>query len=354
MKALILSGGTGTRLRPLTYTSAKQLLPLANKPILFYIIERVVKAGIMEIGIIVGDTHKEVKETVGDGVRWGAKISYIHQPRALGLAHAVKTAANFLGDSDFLMILGDNVFSMDLDIVIRNFYANKANTTILLHRVDNPSQYGVAVVKDGCLTEVIEKPKNYISDLIITGVYVFDKTIFPAIEQTDPSARGEYEITDAIRKQLEMGGKITYELIRGWWKDTGKLEDMLEANRLILDELESEYPITAFPGSLISGKVIIGENVTIKDSIIQGPAHIDQDTVIINSYIGPYSSLGKRVKIEECELDNCIILNDTRLTGINKRISKSLIGRNVSIRGGINRRPLINSFLVGDNSEINL
>ena len=354
MKALILSGGTGTRLRPLTYSSAKQLLPLANKPILFYIIEKTVKAGIMDIGIIVGDTHEELKETVGDGGRWGVKITYIHQPKALGLAHAVKTAADFLGDSDFVMILGDNVFSMDLDMVIENFYTNKANTTILLHRVNNPSQYGVAVVKDGRITDVVEKPKIYISDLIITGVYVFDKTIFSAIAQTPPSARGEYEITDAIRKQLEMGSKVTYELVRGWWKDTGKFEDMLEANRLILDELEYKYTIDGYPGSTISGKVIISENVVIKDSIIQGPVHIDQDAVIKKSCIGPYTSLGKRVKIEDCELDNCIVLNDTQLIGINKRISKSLIGKNVSIRGGINKRPLISSFFVGDNSEINL
>jgi len=354
MKALILSGGTGTRLRPLTYSSAKQLLPLANKPILFYIIEKIIKAGITDIGIIVGDTQEEVKATVGDGERWGIKITYIHQPCALGLAHAVKTAAEFLGDSDFVMILGDNVFNMDLDIIIKNFYTNKANTTILLHRVDNPSQYGVAVVKDDCIIKLVEKPKDYISDLIITGVYVFDKSIFPAINQTPPSARGEYEITDAIQKQLDMGGKVTYELVRGWWKDTGKLEDMLEANRLILDELESECKIAAYPGSSILGKVVLDKSVIIKDSVIQGPVHIDQDAVIINSFIGPYTSLGKRVRVEECEIDNCIVLNDTKLIGINKRISKSLIGKNVSIIGGINKRPLISSFLLGDNSEISL
>mgnify|MGYP000918282835 FL=1 len=354
MKALILSGGTGTRLRPLTYSSAKQLLPLANKPILFYIIEKIVKAGIRDIGIIVGNTHEEVKKTVGDGRLWGAKVTYIYQPQALGLAHAVKTAAEFLGNSDFIMILGDNIFSMDLDIVIENFYTNKANTTVLLHRVNNPSQYGVAVVKDGRITDVVEKPKDYISDLIITGVYVFDKTIFSAIEETPPSARGEYEITDAIRKQLEMGGKVTYELIRGWWKDTGRLEDMLEANRLILDELENKNTTTDYPGSTISGKVVLGENVEIKDSIILGPAHIDQDSVIINSFIGPYTTLGKRVTVEECELDNCIVLSGTKLIGINKRISNSLIGKNVSIKGGLNKKPLVSSFFVGDNSEINL
>lgn len=354
MKALILSGGTGTRLRPLTYSNAKQLLPLANKPILFYIIEKIIKAGISDIGIIVGDTQEEVKSVVGNGARWGVRLTYIYQAKSLGLAHAVKTAAEFLGDSDFVMVLGDNVFKMDLDLLIDNFYSRGANTSILLHRVENPSQFGVAVVKAGHITELIEKPKDFISDLIITGVYVFDKSIFAAIERTIPSPRGELEITDAIQNQLKMGGRVTYELLTGWWKDTGKLEDILEANRLVLDGLESEYIIAANSNSAISGKVEVGKNVIIKDSIIQGPVHIDEDTLIANCCIGPYTSIGKRATIKECEIDNCIILNDTKLTSINNRISQSLIGRNVSITGGMKKRPFSSSFLVGDNSVISL
>lgn len=353
MKALILSGGTGTRLRPLTYSNAKQLLPLANKPILFYIIEKIKSSGIKDIGIIVGDTHEQVKKTVGDGKRWDVDITYIYQPQSLGLAHAVSTASDFLEDSDFIMILGDNIFKMDLDILIENFISNKANTSILLHKVNNPSQYGVAVINNGYVIKLAEKPKEFLSDLIITGVYIFDHSIFSAIEKTTPSLRGELEITDAIQNQLEMGGKVTYELVKGWWKDTGKVADILEANRLVLDEI-SEYQGTSNYDSLITGKVIIGNNVSVKDSIIQGPVHIDDDSIIKNSFIGPYTSLGKGTIVDECEIDNCIVLENTHLEKVNKRISGSLIGKNVSIKGNLKKLPLSNSFFVGDDSEIKL
>jgi len=342
MKALILSGGTGTRLRPLTYSTAKQLIPLANKPILFYLIEKLRKTGITDIGIIVGDTREEVIKAVGNGEKWDVNIDFIYQSHSLGLGHAVLTASEYLGESDFLMVLGDNMLSMDLDIIIRNFYSSQANTTILLHRVQNPAQYGVAVVEDGCISRLVEKPQEYVSDLILTGVYVFDQSIFPAIEKTIPSARGELEITDAIQKQLEQGGRVTYELNKGWWKDTGKLEDLLEANRLILNEMESE------------GKVQIGKNVVIQNSIIREPVHIEEDVSITDSCIGPYTSIGRGVTIKECEIDNCIILDGAELENINKRISKSLIGKNVSIKSGISERPFTSSFFVGDHCQISL
>lgn len=354
MKALILSGGTGTRLRPLTYSNAKQLLPLANKPILFYIIEKIVRVGITEIGIIVGDTHEEVKKIVGSGERWGVDITYIYQEKSLGLAHAVGIAEKFLGDSDFIMLLGDNVFNMELDELITNFNSRKANSTILLYKVDNPSQFGVAVVDAGSIIKLVEKPKEFISDLIITGIYVFDNSIFKAIENIAPSPRGELEITDAIQKQLEMGGRVTYGLVQGWWKDTGKLEDMLEANMLILDEMEYKCVNYGDSSSSITGKVRVGENVIIKDSIVQGPVDIEQDTIIEGSCIGPYTSIGRGARIKDCEIDNCIILNDVHLESINKRISKSLIGKKVSIQGGVRNRRFLNSFFVGDNSQIYL
>jgi glucose-1-phosphate thymidylyltransferase len=352
MKALILSGGTGTRLRPLTYSNAKQLLPLANKPILFYIIEKIKSAGIKDIGIIVGNTHEQVKKAVGKGERWDVDITYIYQPQSLGLAHAVKTASGFLEYSDFMMILGDNIFKMDLDILIDNFVSNKANTSVLLHKVNNPSQYGVAVINNGYVIKLVEKPKGFLSDLIITGVYMFDHNIFSAIEKTTPSLRGELEITDAIQKQLEMGGKVTYELVKGWWKDTGMVADILEANRLVLDEI-IEYQGAYNYDSSITGKVIIGKNVSVKDSIIQGPVHIDDDSIIKNSFVGPYTSLGKGTIVNECEIDNCIVLENTHLENVNKRISESLIGKNVSIKGSLKKLPSSNSFFVGDDSEIN-
>lgn len=353
MKALILSGGTGTRLRPLTFTNAKQLIPLANKPILFYIIEKVVKTGITDIGIIVGETHEEIKAAVGNGDRWNINISYIYQPFPLGLAHAVKTASDFIGGSDFLMILGDNIFSMELDVLIDNFYSNGGNTSILLHRVENPAQFGVAVVEEGRIVKLVEKPKEFISNLIITGIYIFDKSIFPAIDTTEPSQRGELEITGAIQKQLDTGGKVHYELIKGWWKDTGKLQDILEANRLLLDDIGSGLETLPDVDSIYTGKLQTGKNVVVNNSIIMGPAVIADGSVISGSYIGSYTSIGKGVMIHNCEIDNSIILDDTQLDNINKRISSSLIGKSVAIKGA-DKRPFTNSFLIGDHSVIQL
>lgn len=353
MKAIILSGGTGTRLRPLTYTNAKQLLPLANKPILFHIIEKIVKAGIHDIGIIVGDTGEEVKKTVGNGDRWGVNISYIYQSAPLGLAHAVRTASEFLMEDDFLMVLGDNVFQMELDKLINNFHSNHANSALLLHKVENPSQYGVAVVEGSHITKLVEKPKEFVSDLIITGVYIFDKSIFTAIDHIKPSQRGELEITDAIEKQLETGGKVTYELVQGWWKDTGTLQDILEANRFMLDEMDCKGKTLPQRNSVLMGKIQIGKNVILDNSTLLGPVAIADDAVITNSYIGPYTSVDKAAAINDCEIDNCIILENTKMDGIHKRISGSLIGRNVQIKA-IPKRPFSNIFLVGDNSEIYL
>lgn len=353
MKALILSGGLGSRLRPLTYTTAKQLLPLANKPILFYIIEKIVKLGIYDIGIIVGETHEDVKSVVGSGSRWNASITYIHQSSPLGLAHAVRIASEFLGEDDFIMVLGDNIFSMDLDILIKSFYKSNANTSILLYKVEDPSQYGVAVVENNHIIRLVEKPKEFISNLIITGIYIFDKSIFAAIDNTKPSERGELEITDAIVEQMKMGGIVTYEIIDGWWKDTGKLHDMLEANRLILDGMEYENQTIHSENSVCTGKIWTGTNVVIKNSRIIGPVIIADNSIITNSYIGPYTSIDKAVKINACEVDNCILLENAYLDNISKKISGSLIGRNVQIKAA-SERPFSNTFLVGDNSEIYL
>lgn len=339
MKALILSGGTGTRLRPLTYTNPKQLIPVANKPILFYIIEKVARAGISDIGIIVGNTSDEIKAAVGNGDQWNVNITYIHQPDPLGLAHAVKTASSFLGDSDFLMILGDNLFHMELDILIDDFYQNHSNASILLHRVENPSQFGVAVVENGQIVRLVEKPKEFISDLIITGIYIFDQSIFPAIDKIKPSQRGELEITDAIQKLLDTGGKVTYELTKGWWKDTGKLCDILEANRLILEEVD-----TMPEGQSKSDAVI-------KNSTIQCPAIIGNNSTIIGSIIGPHTSIGSNVTIENCQIEDSIVLRDTTVKNVSYKIIKSLIGKNSVIEGRNGEVPAISLF-VGDHCEV--
>ncbi|MCR4436854.1 MAG: glucose-1-phosphate thymidylyltransferase [Clostridiales bacterium] len=351
MKALILSGGTGTRLRPLTYTNAKQLIPVANKPILYYIIEKISKVGIEDVGIIVGDTHQEIKIAVGNGNRWGIRTTFIHQPFPLGLAHAVKTASSFIGDSDFIMILGDNLFQMELDEIINNFYLNNSNASLLLHRVDNPSEFGVAVVENGRIVKLVEKPEDFISDLIVTGVYVFDKSIFNAISHINPSPRGELEITDAIQKLLEMGGKVSYTLTSGWWKDTGKICDVLEANRLILDSPDGIAGSSCVLGTLFNNRIHMGQNVTVENSVIQGPAVIGDDAVITGSCIGPYTSVGKRVEIINSHIENSIVLDNTKVENIGKKISGSLIGKNVTIKNSKSGQDSL-SFLLGDDSKI--
>ncbi len=368
MKALILSGGSGTRLRPLTYTTAKQLLPLAKKPILFHIIEKIVKVGINEIGIIVGDTHEEVKRAVGNGELWNVNITYIHQSSPMGLAHAVNMAKDFICEDDFIMVLGDNIFNMELDKFINNFYSSRSfnpnniatdkqkpvNSSLLLYKVNNPSQYGVAVIEDKYIVKLVEKPKEFISDLIITGIYIFDKSIFSAIENTNPSPRGELEITDAIQKQIEMGGKVTYELIEGWWKDTGKLEDMLEANRLILSEIKADYK-TVYNNQIdskLEGTILLDENVVIENSNIIGPVAISEGAIIVNSSIGPNTSIGKGVKLDRCEIENSIILDNAEITNINKRISASIIGKDVKIKSLEESNSI--SLLIGDSCEIGL
>lgn len=353
MKALILSGGCGSRLRPLTFTNAKQLLPLVNEPILFYIIEKVVRAGIYNIGIVVGNTHEEVKRVVGNGDRWNVNIEYIYQENPLGLGHAVKEASNFIGGDDFLMILGDNIFSMDLQSIINNFYSNKANSTIMLHKVSNPSEYGVAVVEYDRITRLAEKPKVFISDFVITGIYLFDHTIFHAIENTTPSQRGELEITDAIQKQIELGGVVTFELIKGWWKDTGKLEDILEANRFLMNDLEYLPQQLDAENSQCSGKIWTGDNVIIKNCKIIGPVSIADNCVITDSYIGPFTTIGANSVIKNCEIDNSILLENVSIKNVGNKISSSLIGKNAVITSQ-ESRPFSNSFLIGDNCLVNI
>lgn len=351
MKALILSGGTGTRLRPLTYSHAKQLIPIANKPILFYIIEKIVSAGIKDIGIIIGDTGNEVRKAVGNGEVWGANITYIHQTLPLGLAHAVKTASGFLGESTFLMILGDNLFSMELNSFIEHFEKSRANTSVLLHKVVDSTGFGVAVVKDEQIEKLIEKPDKNISDLIITGIYLFDNTIFKAIDEIKPSPRGELEITDAIQKLLETGGKVTYKIVKGWWKDTGKLYDILETNCLLLDSMTESDLYSYYSGTANTDRIFTGQNVRIDSCNICGPVIIGHNCKISNSHLGPYVSIGDNVTITGCDIENSIILEDSTFENVPNKISMSLVGRYVTLKG-IRESPHSTSFFTGDNDSI--
>jgi len=354
MKGLILSGGKGTRLRPLTYTSAKQLIPVANKPILFYGIEFMRDAGIKEIGIIVGDTRAEIMERVGDGSIWGVNIEYIYQPEPLGLAHAVLTAEKYLGEDDFTMYLGDNLLRDGIQSVVREYNEKKPDCMILLTPVKNPSQFGVAELnEDGTVKKLVEKPSEPKSDLALVGVYLFNKKIFDAARKIKPSFRGELEITDAIQQLSDDGHIVHSSIVQGWWKDTGKLDDILEANRLVLDTLSGKIEGRVDAASKMEGRVIVGPNTRIINSAIRGPVIIGRNVVIENSFIGPYTSIQDRCHISDCELEHSIILDESILRDVPGRLTDSLIGRKVLVEK-CSLKPHATRLMLGDSSWVGL
>jgi len=352
MKGLILSGGRGTRLRPIPYTSAKQLVPVANKPILFYGIEALAASGIREIGIVVGDTHQEIRDAVGDGRRWGVTVTYIQQEAPLGLAHAVLTAEHFLGGDTFCMYLGDNLILEPLAPLVERFRTAKPNCQILLARVPDPTQFGVAELSGDKVKRLVEKPKAPPSDLALVGVYMFDANILRAAKAITPSARGELEITDAIQWLIDSGHTVRPHVIEGWWKDTGKLEDMLEANRIILDRLEprSEGIVT---DSEIHGKVVIERGARVVRSTVRGPAIIGRDAVVEHAYIGPFTSVGESVVVRNSEVEHSILLEGSSIADVGGRIESSLIGKNASIYR-TQGKPQSFTFMLGDRSEVGL
>jgi glucose-1-phosphate thymidylyltransferase len=355
MKGLILSGGKGTRMRPLTYTSAKQLIPVANKPVLVYGIEAIVAAGIQDIAIIVSpETGGEIRDCIGDGSRYGARIVYIEQDAPRGLAHAVLTAEDFLKDSAFVMYLGDNLLQHGITPLVEEYRSIDCNSEILLTRVPNPSQFGVAELsEDGRVVKLTEKPPEPKSDLALVGVYMFDHRIFEAAKAIKPSKRGELEITDAIQWLLDNGYSVHPHIVKGWWKDTGKIEDMLEANRTVLDTFDRTVKGEIIGESSIEGKVIIEPGAQIVDSVVRGPSIIGCDARIVHAYVGPYTSIGNRCVVERCEIENSIVLENSSLSHVDGRIEASLIGKNVKI-GRTHRKPVAYRFMVGDNSEVGI
>ncbi|MGC8786022.1 MAG: glucose-1-phosphate thymidylyltransferase [Anaerolineae bacterium] len=353
MKGLILSGGKGTRLYPLTYTCAKQLVPIANKPVLFRVIEAIKEAGITDIGIVVGDTAAEIKEAVGDGSRWEVNITYIPQEAPLGLAHAVKIAQDFLGEERFVMFLGDNVIQGGISGLVKQFEANDYNCQIVLTRVAHPQQYGVAVLKNGAVVRLVEKPRDPPSNLALVGIYMFDHHVFEAVNNIRPSWRNELEITDAIQYLVDHGYKVYPYIHEGWWIDTGAPGDMLDANRLVLDELEPKVEGYVDRDSKLIGKVTIQKGAEIIGSVIRGPAIIGEETRIVNSYVGPFTSIYHHVVVEKSEIEHSIVLEHSRIIDIPQRIENSLIGRNVEIV----RSPLLPKaykMTLGDHSKVGL
>jgi glucose-1-phosphate thymidylyltransferase len=353
MKGLILSGGKGTRLRPITYTSAKQLVPVANKPVLFYGIEAIRDAGIKDIGIVVGDTKDEVKAAVGDGSTFGVNVTYIEQDEPLGLAHAVLVSENFLGDDSFVMYLGDNLILGGIKELVREFEAEKPNAQILLASVPNPNQFGVAELKGGKVVRLVEKPENPMSDLALVGVYMFDKNIMKAVKGIKPSARGELEITDAIQYLIDKGYDVHPHMVQGWWKDTGKLDDMLEANRMVLDSLERRLDGHVDSVSKVEFKVVVEKGAEVINSVVRGPAIIGSGSRIVNSFVGPFTAIDKNVQVYGSEVEHSIILEGSSINEVDRRIEDSLIGRNVEV-GKSPLKPTAYRFMLGDNSKVGL
>jgi len=359
LKGLILSGGKGTRLRPITHTSAKQLVPVANKPVLFYGIEAMAAAGIEEVGIIIApETGPEIEASVGDGSRFGLRITYILQDEPLGLAHAVLTAEPFLGASPFVMYLGDNLLQGGITELVEAFRASEPDALILLTAVPDPENYGVAELEEAAPGEVgrvrrlVEKPTEPATDLALVGVYMFTAAVHEAARAIAPSARGELEITDAIQHLLDGGLRVEPHIVRGWWKDTGRLEDMLEANRLILDNLT---PL--LEGELIDsqldGRVVVERGARLERTTVRGPAVIGAGAELSDCYIGPYTSIGEGCRIRGSEVEHSILLAGCTVTDLDGRMESSLLGRNVTVRRG-DRQPRAYRFMVGDNSDISV
>jgi glucose-1-phosphate thymidylyltransferase len=367
MKALILAGGAGTRLRPITHTRAKQLVPVANKPILFYGLDAIAEAGIKEVGIVVGDSAAEIRAAVGDGSSWGFAVTYIAQEAPLGLAHAVLIAGEFLGSDDFVMYLGDNLLKQSLNDFVARFDAERATATapadggsgdvpcaqILLKRVPDPHRFGVAELgDDGSVVRLVEKPAEPPSNLALVGVYLFDRRIHDAVAAIRPSGRGELEITDAIQWLVDKGLRVRAEVLDGWWIDTGKLTPLLEANRLILETLERRIDGEVDDRSELDGRVVIESGARLVRSRIRGPVVIGAGTTIADTFVGPFSAIGRRCVIESSEIEHSVILDDCRVIGAG-RLEDSLLGHHVEVTRS-DRRPRATRLMVGDHSQVDL
>ena len=353
MKGLILSGGRGTRLRPITHTSAKQLVPVANKPILFYGLEAIVEAGIKEIGIVVGDTHQEIRDAVGDGSRFGAQVTYIQQSAPLGLAHAVKESKPFLKDDPFVMYLGDNFLREGIKGFVTEFETHRPDAQILLVPVPNPQDFGVAELKGSEVIRLEEKPKSPRSNLALVGVYMFTSSVWDAVDGIKPSKRGELEITDALQWLIDHGKTVRSHVITGWWKDTGKLEDMLEANRMAMSHWESRIDGSIDDKSIVEGAVVVEKGAKVTRSRLRGPLILGPGVVIEDSYIGPFSAIAEGARIVRSEVEHSIVLERSVIEDVPTRIDSSLIGKDVVVTRSPDR-PRAHHIMVGDSSRVEL
>ncbi len=353
LKGLVLSGGKGTRLRPFTYTGAKQLVPIANKPVLFYVLEDLVNAGIREIAIVVGDTAEQIEAEVGDGSSFGAQITYIPQAAPLGLAHAVAIAEPFLGRDRFVMYLGDNFLRGGAASHFENFACGHHDASVLLRRVPHPEQLGVAIVNQGKLHRLVEKPREFVSDLALLGIYMFGPHIFEAVHAIQPSERGELEITDALQWLLDHGHDVGHTIVEAPWIDTGKTGDMLEANRLILEQIGHRVDGVVDHASVVQGQVIVERDAQIINSVLRGPLVIGHNTIIRDSYVGPFTAIGRDCLVDGCEIEYSIVMEHSALRHVGQRIEESMIGRNVEVDLA-NERPKAHRLVLGDHSRLRL
>lgn len=355
MRGLLLAGGHGTRLRPLTYTGNKHMLPIANKPMLMYGFDQLRSAGIKEIGVVLGPIQEGIVEALGDGSKFGVRIEYLNQPEPRGIAHAVLISQKFLGEDPFVVHLGDNLLKESIPSLAAEFNRSDSDSTVLLSRVKDPSRFGVVQIANGKIIRLVEKPKEFISDLALAGVYFFRRRIFEAIKKLKPSWRNELEITEAIQNLLAEGGKIAYHEITGWWKDTGRPEDILEANQLVLSDLRSSTRGKVEEGTVIGGNVELGEGSTVrKGASLRGPVIIGEDSEVgAGAYVGPYTSVGSKVKILGAEIENSIIL-DGVVIDCRERIVDSIIGKNSKILSNGNHRPSGRRFVVGESTFVSL
>lgn len=357
IKGLVLSGGKGSRLRPFTYTNAKQLVPIANKPVIFYTFEQLVESGITDIGIVIGDTGEQVKAACGDGSQFGAKFTYIQQDAPLGLAHAVATARDFLGDSRFVLYLGDNFVMGGIASHVERFQANGNCSQILLHPVPNPEAFGIAQMDGSRVARIVEKPKENMGNLAVIGIYMFDPAVHEVIKTLRPSFRGELEITDAIQGLIDRGQRVDAEVMDRYWIDTGKMDDMLNANRTVLAAMTERRDGTV-ENCDIEGCVVIEAGARVEDSRLTGPLIIGRDSVVIGSQIGPNTAIDARCRIKGCRIEDSIVMEDSRIEDLHWPIAGSMIGRFVELSGGGppdgQHKGRAYSLTLGDHSRIEM
>jgi glucose-1-phosphate thymidylyltransferase len=351
LKALIASGGRGTRLRPITHTRNKHLIPIANKPILHYAIEAAADAGITEVAIVINADSDEVPIAIGDGSRWGIKITYIPQITPGGLAQVVALAEDFVGKDKFIFYLGDNMVVGGVRRFIDEFLKSDCNCFLTLSKVKDPERFGVPEIRDGRIISVEEKPKNPKSSYAVAGIYLYDHHIFEAVKAITPSARGELEISDAHQYLIEKGYKVGFAEITGWWKDTGKPTDLLEANRLVLDNIAPSVEGEVDARSVVAGKVIVRRGARIINSVVRGPAIIGENCVIEDSYVGPFSSIGSNTTVRKSEVEYSIILRDCKILDVGIRLEGSILGNDVEIVEATGK-PLVHRFMIGDQSRV--